>query len=78
MFYRYTGELMGLLGAYRSIRNWWQRFGLEDACEASLDEWEQSRPDYMAKIQGWVKSGNIPDDEYLTTLCKVYQRRLQA
>jgi len=71
------GDSMGFFGVFSSLYRWWDRYGLEEACEDVLDEWEQERPEYIAKIRRWIDSGQIPQDDDLQTLCRVYQERLR-
>lgn len=74
---KHTGELMGLFNILRNARNLWRQYCLEASCSSAINIWEDERPEYIGKIRRWVEEDQIPNDNDLQTLCRVYQERLR-
>ena len=68
-------EDVGLLpmGMWTRLRRWWERYGAEAGCARLIYRWEKYNPENIEKIERWIENDEIPDDEDLQTLCKVYR-----
>ena len=77
MTYRHPGGLMSFMGIFRSIGRRFDQYCLEAACETAINIWQREKPEYIDKIRRWIDSDQIPEDNDLMTLCRVYQERLR-
>lgn len=72
------GETVGMLSTLGRIWDHWDQYHLEVTCHSALNIWQRERPEYIDKIRRWIRDDQIPEDNDLQTLCRIYRERLQA